>query len=81
MFSVAIVDSSKALDGFVIVEQAVKFWDVKLLAYAKVNKDFLVIMEAMQGVLKAAKSLTCMRWKLSQKSKIKEHAHSAEHAC
>ena len=66
LLRILVVHGSKELDRRLIVKETVQFWNVKVPAGTKINKDHLIIMEQFKRVLKTAKRVGCVAWELGK---------------
>ena len=59
-FHVVVVCSAIKLDGFYVVKERMEFGDVYMLLNAHVNKEILVLVKRLEGVLEVDKGFITM---------------------
>src|SRR5438477_11232639 len=54
---VIIISCTEKLDGRHIMLEGMKFWDLEVISYTKINKDVLICMEAIECVREVGEGL------------------------
>ena len=64
LLSVVVISCAEEGDRQLIMDEAVEFRDFEMLLHTKVHKNGLILMKHHKSVVKTAKCLCCLRWKL-----------------
>ena len=70
LLGVIIVGSSKKTDQGTVMDETVYLWQVEVVANAKFNEDFLILVKVSEHIIQARECSCHMGWKLSQKEEV-----------